>query len=98
MLLVPWLQLESLKKGDYVRKDKQDEKTLLANLYDPEDTKTGKSNKGREKERGRDKPTGMAVISLGSDQGETTYGHHLFVYTSNFLSRSNLVTNAAKNF
>ncbi|KAI0209499.1 Jouberin [Lamellibrachia satsuma] len=35
-------------------------KPLLANLYDPEDTKTGKSNKRREKERGRDKPTGMS--------------------------------------
>ncbi len=53
-----WSQMESLKKGDYVRKDKHDEKTLLANLYDPDDTKTHKSNKRREKERARDKHTG----------------------------------------
>ena len=50
--------MESLKKGDYVRKDKQDERTLLANLYDPDDTKKGKSNKRREKERATDKQTG----------------------------------------
>ena len=57
------LQMESLKKGDYIRKDKQDEKTLLANLYDPEATKTGKSNKRKEVEKGKGKHTGIVTTS-----------------------------------
>ena len=43
------LQLERLRKGDGLRKEK--DQLLDANTFDPDDTKTGKSNKRRQKER-----------------------------------------------
>ena len=43
-------QLESLRKGDGVRKDQED-RLLMANTYDPDDAKPNKSNKRRQKEK-----------------------------------------------
>ena len=44
-------QLDTLKRGDGLKKD--EDQTLLANMYDPDDVKGEKSNKRRQRARER---------------------------------------------
>ena len=50
ILLLHVTQLDSLKRGRGIRKD-NDDVTISANLYDPDDVKSRKSNKRTEEEQ-----------------------------------------------
>ncbi len=66
------LQLEKIKKGEGLVKD--EDETLIANTYDPDDIKSKKSNKRRQQEQ------------INNSLGKNPYGIKLVKLTSLLLT------------